>query len=214
MPRKLDLIGQVFGRLTVSAEAGTDRRGNVMWWCRCHCGTYATVVGYHLRSGNTTSCGCARRQQAGNLTLVHGQADTPLYSRWKSMIHRVTDPNHKSYADYGGRGITVCEQWLEFETFAADMGPTFREDLTLDRIDVSGPYSPMNCRWASASEQARNKRNNRRLTFRGHTKTLAEWSEITGLHRRTIGTRLDALGWPVERALTNGADMERLARLT
>lgn len=129
------------------------------------------------------------------------------------MIQRCGNPNSKRYADYGGRGITVCERWKSFAGFAEDMGPTFSPELSLDRIDNDGNYEPGNCRWATVVEQARNKRNSHRVTFLGQTKTIAEWSELLGLHYDTVHTRLGKQGWPVERALTTGVDPQVIARL-
>ena len=116
------------------------------------------------------------------------------------MISRVANPNIRQWADYGGRGITVCDRWREFENFAKDMGSTFSPELQLDRIDNDGPYSPENCRWATRTEQARNKRNNRRIEVNGVTLTLVEWSERLGIDQDNISNRLRR-GWTVERAL-------------
>jgi hypothetical protein len=129
------------------------------------------------------------------------------------MIRRCENPNATAYADYGGRGISVCAEWRDYENFAADMGPDFRPELTLDRIDVDGDYEPGNCRWVTNTVQQRNKRNNRRLTFQGRTLTVAEWADLLGLQPGTIRYRLDKSGWPVERALTEGVDPEALSAL-
>jgi hypothetical protein len=148
---------------------------------------------------------------------VHGQSETPLWLRWHDMIRRTTDPRRPNYRNYGGRGITVCARWSEpngqgFLNFAEDMGNGFRPELSLDRIDVDGPYSPDNCRWATDDEQRRNKRTNVRLTLYGQAKTVAEWIEVLGLTRDTITKRLKR-GWSVERALTTGVDPAVLSRI-
>jgi hypothetical protein len=127
---------------------------------------------------------------------------TPEHKTWLSMKNRCLNPNDTRFADYGGRGITICDKWENsFETFYADMGPR-PEGCSIDRIDVDGDYEPSNCRWATDTEQRRNKRNNHLITHKGETKTLAEWSEITNIKYATLKIRINKLKWPVERALT------------
>lgn len=206
--RQADLAGQTFGRLTVVERAGRTERGHVTWTCLCSCGATTTVTTRNLH-GTTTSCGCYRREQARKQNLIHGQAETLLYRRYYAMVNRVTNPNSEKYGLYGGRGITITTRWLEpngcgFMNFRADMGEGFREDLTLDRIDVDGPYTPENCRWATAKQQARNTRRNRYLTLWGDTKSLAEWCELLDLNYDRTKRRLQR-GWSVERSLTNDA---------
>lgn len=205
---RIDLTGQTFGRLTVIERAGRTAHGHATWTCLCSCGTTTTVTTRNLR-GTTTSCGCARREQAQTLNRIHGETETALHRRWQTMLTRVTNPNSEKFADYGGRGITIAERWLEpdgrgFMNFRADMGDGFREDLTLDRIDVNGPYTPENCRWATAKQQARNTRRNRYLALWGQTKSLAEWCELLDLKYDATKRRLQR-GWSVERTLTSDA---------
>jgi hypothetical protein len=211
MPPKINLTGRTFDRLTVIEEAGRNAHGNVLWLCQCSCGKEVQANGSKLKTGKTKSCGCG-----SPWTKTHGQSQTRLYIRYRSMVARTTDPKNRMYADYGGRGITVCPRWLEpdgrgLTNFVADMEPTFREELQLDRIDNDGPYSPENCRWVTASRNSRNKRNNRRLSLWGQTKSLAEWSELLGLTQQAIRSRLDRRGWSVQRALTTGVDSHVLA---
>lgn len=200
MTPKIDLTGQRFGRLLVVADAGRKDR-KVMWLCRCDCGTETTVRSYYLRSGHTTSCGCYGRERVIEASSKHGQSKSRLYKTWRSMVRRATEPTYPDYPSYGGRGIGICDEWRSFEVFARDMGPTYREGLTLDRIDNDGNYEPSNCRWATAIEQARNKRSNRLLTFNGKTMPMSAWAERTGISRNAIQSRIDS-GWPVGRALT------------
>ncbi|MFK4801737.1 hypothetical protein ACI3K5_24020 [Streptomyces sp. MPA0124] len=204
-PLRIDLAGQVFGRLTVLEEAGRQG-GQVLWLCQCSCGATTRVTTGNLR-GSTTSCGCARRELAKRMNTIHGQADTLLFRRWAAMVNRVTNPKAERYADYGGRGITITPRWLKlngrgFINFHNDMGAGFQPNLTLDRIDVNGPYSPENCRWATAKTQARNTRRNRYLTLWNQTKTLAEWCELLDLSYDKAKRRLQR-GWTVERTLTD-----------
>lgn len=139
--------------------------------------------------------------------LIHGHArptggqHSRTYQSWMSMKGRCNYTPHKSFDDYGGRGIRYAPEWAEFSAFLRDMGER-PPGTTLGRIDNAGDYGPGNCRWESWKEQARNRRSSRWLTFRGQTKTLAEWAEVTGLTEDSLQKRLDSLNWPVERALT------------
>ena len=128
-------------------------------------------------------------------------SEVPEYSVWEQMKNRCCNENSPSFPRYGGRGIKLCKDWYSFRSFYRDMG--VRPDgFQLERVDNDGPYCPENCVWASRSEQARNKRNTRRLTFCNVTLSISEWSDLTGLKTETIRARLDKLGWSVEEALT------------
>ena len=213
---KIDLAGQRFGRWTVLEEGGRDERGRALWRCRCDCGTEREVKGWRLREGTNRSCGCLRRETSaalGREMATHGMSQTRIYNTWKNMIQRTTDPKAASYPHYGGRGIKVCERWQSLDGFLADMGPTYADDLTIERIHVDGDYEPGNCRWVTAAEQARNKRNTRLLEFRGRSLIIADWAEVIGLNAKTLTSRIYQYGWPVERALTEGVSPERLASL-
>jgi hypothetical protein len=204
MPPRIDLTGQTFSRLTVIELAGHNRRGKLLWRCTCSCdGREVVVATNDLRRGNSRSCGCLSRERSGNRVRTHGQSETRLYEAWCNIIRRTTNPKHESYPDYGGRGITICPEWREsFEAFERDMGPAYRDGLSIDRIDVNGHYEPGNVRWATHKEQARNTRANRLVTAWGQTRTLAEWAEVQGLNYQTLFNRLTRSGWPVEQALT------------
>jgi hypothetical protein len=209
--KKIDLTGQRFGELTVIEEAERGANGRIRWLCKCSCGADTVKYPKNLRLGRATSCGCTGRNEIFKTT--HAQAGTPLYRRWAEMVKRTTNPNGARYADYGGRGITVCPEWRQsFEAFARDMGPTFQPGLTLERIDNERGYAPGNVRWATYREQARNTRRNHRVQFRGQNRILVEWCELLGLSYGAVRQRLYR-GWPTERALTTGADPEALARL-
>lgn len=137
----------------------------------------------------------------GENLYKHGMSATSEHCIWRSMLNRCTNQKHRDWHTYGGKGITVCEQWKVFANFYADMGPRPSPKHSIDRIDPSGNYEPGNCRWATAKEQARHFSRNRMLTHEGVTRPLVEWAEITGLKRKTISDRLDT-GWTVEAALT------------
>jgi len=138
---------------------------------------------------------------------THGASQTPEYMVWKNMKGRCNNPKNSVYKHYGKRGITVCARWLtSFENFIIDMGARPSALHQLDRIDVNGSYSPENCRWAAPTQNARNKRNNRLISYNGETLPLSAWAERTGIAYNTLRMRLEA-GWEPERALT-----EKLAR--
>lgn len=204
MPKRTDLTGLTFGRLTVLGYSHIDTRGYVCWNCSCECGNTVVVRGKHLTSGTTKSCGCLRSERIRASLQKHGLCDTRLHRIWRRMKERCFNPAHSSFHCYGGRGITVCEEWCrDFTTFYHwAMANGYRDDLTIDRIDVNGNYEPTNCRWATQREQSNNRRTNLFLTYNGKTQTLAEWCRETGLGRSTIYRRLYTLGWSIEKALT------------
>lgn len=199
-----DLTDETFGLLTAVAYAGTSATHRTLWDCVCECGEKVTVRAERLRSGYTKSCGCLSKRRMATLNRTHGQSKTPLYRVWRGMIQRCEDAKHPSFPDYGGRGITICAKWRNsFEAFARDMAPGYRAGLSIDRIDNSLGYFPGNCRWATPTQQNRNRRFNRLITFRGETRCLTEWAELIGVKPTTLSQRLNR-GWPLERALTQG----------
>lgn len=198
----IDLTGERFGRLTVTGRAGNDAQRKPTWRCVCDCGNIVTVRGAALKSGHTLSCGCYNR----DIITKHGDEGTRLYAVWRGMKARCLNKNHKFYSDYGGRGITVCEELLDFSNFK-DWAIQSGYDLnapkwtcTLDRIDPDGGYSPDNCRWVSMEVQGSNKRNNRYFEFRGEVHSLKEWAKILGIKYQTLYARLTVHGMSVDEA--------------
>lgn len=209
MGKKIDLAGQRFGRLTAISKGSKNASGKFLWLCICDCGNERLIPTGNLQSGNSRSCGCLRDELHEERVRTHGMTRSRIHNVWTHMWQRTTNPRDRSYLNYGGRGIKVCEQWRTFEGFYADMGPTYADGLTIDRIDNDGNYEPGNCRWITKAEQNRNRRSNVWIEFRGRRLCRAEWAEMLGIHPETLNWRLSS-GWSVERALTEGVSPERL----
>ena len=195
MSKIRDLTGQKFGLLTVLCRAENTPAGRVKWHCQCECGGTKIVASTELLKGRTRSCGClglAQRRAAGNSRKHKYGRSTCLseYKSWWSMVARCTNTNHKSYPNYGGRGVTVCERWLNsFPAFVDDMGKR-PKGKTLDRINSDKGYCPENCRWSTMTEQGNNRRNNRLLEYNGATHTAMEWVRLLNLKSATVYDRL------------------------
>lgn len=200
-----EYIGKKYGRLTVVEYVGRDKRSQIIVRCICDCGEERTVFLHALKKGNTSSCGCFNREQAAARLRIHGDSAKKerLYRIWAYMKQRCYRENDINYTNYGGRGIGVCDEWRNdytaFRDWALNNG--YDDSLSIDRIDVNGDYEPNNCRWATAKEQARNRRSNRYITYNGETMLLVEWAERFGLPPKILTTRL-YLGWSMEKALT------------
>jgi hypothetical protein len=199
-----DITGQRFGRLVAIEPSSSDGRG-WRWRFACDCGGEKICRASNVSSGHITSCGCLRKEAGstrGNGNVTHGMTRSSEYGIWASMKTRCYNPKAINFADYGGRGITVCDRWRDsFEAFHKDMGPRPSARHTMERIDNDLGYEPKNCRWASYREQGQNRRSSRLLTYNGETLTASEWSRKTGIGTSTIDMRLSK-GWPVERVLT------------
>jgi hypothetical protein len=197
-----NITGLTFGRLRV-ADFYASERGCRWWSCVCECGTAVIVKTSQLVRGKKRSCGCLRRESLGKITRTHGKSRTPEYRAWAAMKSRCFNPKATGYADYGGRGIDVCERWKNsFENFLDDMGEKPSPAHELDRYpDNNGNYEPGNCRWGTFAEQNNNKRSNRIFVVGGVSATLAEHCRRHGMQGTTVAWRIRK-GWSVETAFT------------
>jgi len=197
MPAFKDRTGEQVGRLTILSDWKREKKVT-SWKCLCECGTEKWIRANHLTESHTRSCGCLML----DTNTSHNKSRSLEYKVWDSMIQRCGNKSHKAYDNYGGRGISVCSEWQDFENFYADMGD--KEGLTLERLDNDKGYSKDNCKWASWSENNRNRRSIRIVELDGVSKSVVEWAEVTGLKIQTICSRLNK-GWTAERTLTEKA---------
>lgn len=202
--RMIDLTGRKIGRWTVVSRAENDPKGQSRWNCKCDCGTERDVPGVTLRGDRTHSCGCLKTELTIARSTKHGHSSSttisPTYHSWVGMTQRCSNPKHKDYDRYGGRGITVCEKWRTFSGFLEDMGEK-PEGSSIERAENDLNYDKDNCKWATVSEQANNKSNNRVVEFDGESLTVAQWAIKTGINNNTILDRLNR-GWDVKNVLT------------
>ena len=200
----IDLTGKTFGYLTVLRRAENNSRGDASWLCRCKCGNEKVILGKSLRSGATVSCGCYHKEVVAKQQTTHGGTKTRLFTIWQNMKRRCYNQNYKFYEYYGGRGITICDEWLNdfvsFRDWAVSAG--YNDTLTIDRIDSDGNYEPSNCRWISRKAQVNNCRSNRVYEINGERKTIAEWCEIYGVPHERTRRRVVNEGWDILDALT------------
>lgn len=199
----MEIINKKFGKLFVikkSCEKASN--GEYKYECLCDCGKKTNVKGSNLKNGNTKSCGCSRNMINAKLSKGYRKNNIRLYNIWASIRQRCYYKKSKQYKDYGGRGIKICDEWLnnfvEFELWAKQNG--YKENLTIDRINVDGNYEPSNCRWVTMKEQNNNKRNNRYIEYNNEIHTLSEWSDILGFSQQKLKYRLD--NWDLESAFS------------
>ena len=202
MPRLIDLSGETFGKWRVLKRDGS-LNGKPSWLCQCECGTIRTVSGSNLRMGLSCNCGCVRSEKIEERNTTHGKSGTRLYRIWCGLKERTANDKNPAYKWYGARGISLCDEWQDFETFqkwAVFSG--YEPHLSLDRVNNNGNYEPGNCRWVTPKQQSNNTRKNKLLTYNGETHTVSEWAWITGIGRSTLSNRINRGGWSTEKALT------------
>ena len=213
MGKFIDYTGQKFGRLTVVERIGTKERGTKhkiktpLWLCKCECGNEKIVTSAELRTGDVKSCGCLQLELISELSKTHGDATKNskyyrLYKIWTHMLNRCEKPSDKAYPNYGGRGISVCAEWHDYQTFktwSVDNG--YSDELSIDRIDNNGDYTSSNCRWTDFYTQANNRRSCRYVTINNKTKTITEWCRIYGISPFTVYSRIDRFNWSPVKAI-------------
>lgn len=201
-----DLTGQNFARLTVIKPIKVD--GKTRWECQCCCGNVTIASKNDLKRGCVKSCGCLKKERltknkiSSKNDLVSEHEERRLRTIFYGMIQRCENKRRKAYKDYGGKGIKVCDEWrnsfAEFCNWSVANG--YADNLSIDRIDGNGDYSPQNCRWATSKQQNNNRKDNRTICFNGETHTVSEWSRIVNIGKETIKYRLDS-GWPINEVL-------------
>lgn len=182
-------------------ESTSDWRRKALFMCNCGAEFISVVT--KVKSGYTKSCGCHRINTIVALNKKHGRSKTPEFNSWVCMRQRCNNPRHKRYADWGGRGISICPKWDTFEQFFKDMGEKPSPSHTLERKDNNKGYCKENCIWGTKSEQDNNRRSNVIIEFKGEQKTLMQWTKELNLPYKLTNNRIRQLGWPIERAFRN-----------
>lgn len=204
-PRAIDLSGQQFHRLRVISRAPNYQSGSrtPRWHCICDCGNKTISNSHELRSGRAKSCGCYSQEIWDQKRYKHGGHRDKLYKVWTAIKQRCLNPADPAYPNYGGRGITICDEWkTDYLAFAAYLGEKPSPKHSVDRIDNNKGYEPGNIKWATHSEQLRNKRTNQMITHGGKTMCFKDWVRETGIPHATLHYRIYTAKWPLEKALT------------
>jgi hypothetical protein len=209
MPNKTKAkVGDKHERLTVvrilDVKNSKPRTAEML----CDCGITKKFVIANVLNGHTKSCGCFLKDVSTKRFKTHGLRKHPLYGIWAGIKDRTTNTKNCSYDDYGGRGIKICKRWIQFENFFADMSESYeahcakhsRRETSLERRHNNRNYTQKNCKWATHHEQSRNKRNNRNITYGGETRCLVDWAKVVDIKYHTLITRIDQLGWSVQKA--------------
>lgn len=192
-PRRLlhNLQGNRYGKLTVIKYYGISDKNQIYWFCKCECGKGVYVKTADLMNGTRKSCGCMQLE-IGHKNYRYGCRTNRLYTIWRGIKARCLNANAPNYTYYGGRGISICDEWLHsfdlFQSWALNNG--YSNELTIDRVDVNGNYCPENCKWSTVTQQNNNKRNNRYLTINGRIQTLSEWCREYRADRDKVKTNM------------------------
>lgn len=198
-----NLTNQKFGRLLVVSKFGS-KNNKVYWNCICDCGNNVLVTTSNLKCNKIKSCGCLKSEILTKRNIKHNQRNTKLYDIWKTIKQRCFNPNCNSYHNYGGRGITICENWKDnynsFYQWSIENG--YKEGLTIDRIDNNGNYEPSNCRWTTRLVQGNNTRTNKYITINNETKSLADWCRFYNISYFLVQQRINKSKWDIIKALT------------
>lgn len=208
MGKKIDLTGQIFGRLTVIRENGHNQHG-IIWLCRCECGKEKNILSRSLRNGRTRSCGCLQREtsvKVGNLNATHGfSGNNRLYRIWKQMRIRCYCKTNPTYMHYGARGIKICKEWEDFAVFRKwSLSNGYDDNLTIERKDVNADYCPENCCWIPKYLQAKNRRTTILYEFDGKKMTQADWARFIGINPATLIERIQKYGLEAALSMKKG----------
>lgn len=205
-PRNEDLTGRRYGKLLVLKNSGLKVNSEILWTCICDCGKNKNCKTGALRHGLNISCGCM------NGGKTHGDWSKRIRHIYVNMKSRCYKPTDVNYHNYGGRGIVICNEWLidysSFKIWAYENG--YSDDLSIDRKDSNGNYSPSNCKWSTPTEQARNTRVNRLVTFNNKTQCISAWAEEVGINQSRIIRRI-ANGWSIEKAISTPTDKNKIS---
>lgn len=197
----LDLTGKKYNKLT-AIKYCYSKNGKRYWECYCDCGNIVYVLGTQLKSGKIKSCGCIK--YGNKFNCKHNKKGTRIYTVWNGIKQRCYNKNSKSYKNYGGQGVSMCDEWkndfMSFYNWAMTNG--YRDDLTIDRIDVNGNYEPNNCRWVNMKTQQNNRKNNDYIEYKGEKHTLQEWTKILSINisQPVLWQRIHKYNWSIEKA--------------
>lgn len=215
MSKVIDLTGQRFNRLLV-IEPKRLKNGKFAWKCQCDCGNVVVTQGAQLKNGHIKSCGCYKNDIARQRCTKHGFSRTKLFYVYQGMHSRCEKTSHKMYERYGGRGISVCEEWsgkdgfINFYNWAIENG--YKERLQVDRINNNGNYEPSNCRWVTCYENLMNKSNTLFYEYKGQKKTLKDWAEETGIPYKRLRARIKECGWCFEKAIKTPVRLKNIKK--
>lgn len=209
MPRRADLTGRTYCRLNVIRFVEIANDGHSVWKCRCKCGKTTKVKAAYLNNGAVRSCGCLQRdcvreigKGSAKWMATHGLSKHPIYGVWSGMMTRCYNAHASGYCKHGGRGIRVCKRWHDVRNFVKDMGASYPgRSYQIERVANDGNYSPSNCIWATAAQQARNRRSNVKFTHNGRTMCLKDWATELGVDYRKAHKRVRYKGWTISKAL-------------
>ena len=200
------LMGRRFGNWIVTGRCGYDTHRNIKWRCQCNCGRLGIVIEPQLLNGSSAKC---RVCDGKEIKTKHGRFGTKPYKVWAKMMDRCYNPRSADYADYGGRGIMVCEKWHDAATLLLWLDSSnYHPRLTIDRVNNNGDYCPENCQWSTIKKQSRNRRSNHKVTISGITKLLCEWSEESGINYDCLRWRLK-VNWPINLLLAQSGSTQR-----
>lgn len=187
-------IGKKYNHWTILEKAESNKYGQAKWLCRCDCGNLRKLYLPYIKNGSSKSCGCCRREFLKNQNIKHGMSNSKIYNIWSSMKGRCYTKTQTAYKHYGGRGIRVCDEWLDkengfmnFYNWAMQNG--YQEGLSIDRINVNGNYEPTNCRWVTKRTQSNNTRRNIYVIYNEENHTLKEWSDLLNLNYKAVFNR-------------------------